>query len=311
MQANKLSHAYLFVGPSQVGKTTLAKGFAQAIYCAGEDAPCGECRPCRLVQTDRHPDVCLVAPEKDRIKIETIRDLQHTISLAPVEGAYRVCIIRQIDLATPSAANSLLKTLEEPPSRVILVLTADRGESLLSTIVSRCQVLSLRLVPAEKIVAVLEARGVDDERAQLLGHLAQGRVGWALQASVDERVLSRRDQVLEKLQGLDKLQGQDKGAYQHRFVWAEQLSRDPERVPYVLDVLASWWRDVLVLASGSEVRITNVDCRSQLAEWAARYDVATAQRVLHSIQDTVWRLDRNANRRLALEVLMLDLPGVQ
>ncbi len=305
IQAGKLSHAYLFVGPSQVGKMALAKAFAQAVYCAGENAPCGVCRPCRLVQMDRHPDVCLVAPEKDRIKIEAIRDLQRTISLTPVEGAYRVCIIRQIDQATPSAANSLLKTLEEPPPRVILVLTANRGESLLSTIVSRCQVLPLRLVPAEQIVAALQARGVDGERARLLGRLAQGRVGWALQASMDERMLSRRDQVLEKLQGLEK------GTYQHRFAWAEQLSRDPERVPYVLDVLASWWRDVLVLASGSDIQITNVDCRSLLGEWAAQYDVATAWRVLTSIRDTAWRLERNANRRLALEVLMLDLPGAQ
>jgi DNA polymerase-3 subunit delta' len=207
-------------------------------------------------------------------------------------------------LATPSAANSLLKTLEEPPSRVILILTANRGESLLSTLVSRCQVLSLRLVPAEQIVATLRARGEDGDRAQLLGRLAQGRVGWALQASRDERMLSRRDQVLEKLQSLEK------GAYQVRFAWAEQLSRDPERVPHVLDVLASWWRDVLVLASGSDIQITNVDCRSQLGQWAAHYDVATSQRVLHSIRDTAWRLERNANRRLALEVLMLDLPGI-
>jgi len=305
IKAGRLSHAYLLVGPSQVGKMALAKAFAQAIYCEKEDVPCGVCRPCRLVALDRHPDVCLVMPEKDSIKIEAIRDLQRMISLSPVEGAYRVCIIQQIDLATPSAANSLLKTLEEPPSKVILVLTANRGESLLPTIVSRCQILPLRLVPAEQIVAALQARGVDGDRARLLGRLAQGRVGWALQASLDERILSRRDQVLEKLQSLEK------DAYRHRFAWADELSRDSEWVPYVLDVFASWWRDVLVLASGSDVQITNVDCRSQLGVWAAQYDVATAERVLRSIQDTAWRLDHNANRRLALEVLMLDLPGAQ
>jgi DNA polymerase-3 subunit delta' len=146
---------------------------------------------------------------------------------------------------------------------------------------------------------------VGGERARLLGRLAQGRVGWALQASLDEGVLSRRVQVLERLQGLSK------DAYRQRFAWAEQLSREPERVPYVLNVLASWWRDVLVLASRSDVQITNIDYRSQLGEWAAQYDVATARRVLTSIRDTAWRLERNANRRLALEVLMLDLPGAQ
>ena len=121
IRTDRVSHAYLFVGPSQIGKTTLAKVFARALLCQGQDVPCGACRACRLVQADRHPDVHLVAPVKDRIKIEEIRDLQRTVALSPVEGVYRVCVISRFDVATPSAANCLLKTLEEPPERVILV----------------------------------------------------------------------------------------------------------------------------------------------------------------------------------------------
>ena len=303
IHANKVSHAYLFVGPSQIGKTTLAKVFTRVLLCQGEDVPCGVCRACRLVQMDRHPDVHLVVPAKDRIKIDEIRDLQRAVALSPVEGVHRVCVISRFDVATPSAANCLLKTLEEPPGRVILVLTADRLESLLPTIVSRCQVLSLRQVPTEQICSALRARGVDDSHAWLLAHLARGRVGWAIDASQDEQVLARRNQLLDELRGLVE------GGYAQRFAWAERLSKEPDRVKYVLDVLSGWWRDVLVLASESNVQVTNVDREAELGEWAARYGLAVAQRMLKSIRDTAWKLERNANRRLALEVLVLELPG--
>jgi DNA polymerase-3 subunit delta' len=302
IRAGTTRHAYLIVGPAQVGKTVLAKAFGQALLCQEAERPCLACRACRLIEADRHPDVSVVGPEGSRLKIETIRELQQTLSLSPVEGAYRVCIIRQMETATASAANCLLKTLEEPPKRVILILTADGIESLLPTIVSRCQVLSLRAVARGRIVAALQERGIERERARLLGSLARGRVGWAIEASEDARILERREQVLEKLLGLEE------ASYPARFSWAEQLSREPDRVPEVLDAMSGWWHDVLVLASGSGAQVTNLDRQGVVQEWAARYGVDTAQRALRAIRDTGWRLERNANRRLALEVLMLDLP---
>lgn len=302
IRAGKTSHAYLIVGPAQVGKATLAKAFAQALLCQEADGPCLACRACQLVMADRHPDVHMVSPEGNSIKIEALRELQQTLSLSPVEGDYRICIIREMDQATPSAANSLLKTLEEPPHRAILILTANRIERLLPTIVSRCQVLSLRAVEMGRIAAALHELGVEADRARLLASLAQGRVGWAIEASREPGVLARREQVLENLLGLED------ASYQARFSWAEQLSRDVDQVPGTLDVLSSWWHDVLVLASGSGIEVANLDRRPVLQEWAARHGVEGAQRVLQSIRDTRWRLEHNANRRLALEVLMLDLP---
>jgi DNA polymerase-3 subunit delta' len=304
-RTHRLSHAYLFAGPPRVGKTTLAQAFTQAILCTGQDVPCGACRSCRLVQMGRHPDVHVVLPEDGHIKIEMMRELQRAVALSPVESRYRVCMISQMDLATPSAANSLLKTLEEPPSTVILVLTADRPELLLPTIVSRCQGLNLRPVPTGQIMSTLQERGVEGKRARLLGHLARGRVGWALEAAQNERVLVRRNEVLDQVLQLDS------GLCTVRFAWAEQLSKRSEQVPAVLEILTGWWRDVLILASGSSAHITNVDREARIGEYAARYGVSTAKEVLRSIQDTAWRLEHNANLRLALEVLTLDMPGGQ
>lgn len=302
IETHRLRHAYLFVGPSQVGKRTLAMTFAQAILCTNADAPCGTCRSCMLVRRERHPDVYTIAPESNRIKISTIREMLHSVALSPIEGRYRVCTISRFDRATTSAANALLKTLEEPPSTLVLLLTANAVEALPSTIASRCQVVSLRPPPTEQIVAALKDRGIEPDQARLLGHLAQGRVGWAVAATQDKRVLEQRARLLEGILGVAQ------GSLVERFRWAERLSRKPELVSPTLDAMLSWWRDVLLLASESTTPIANVDQEPEIRDWAARYPVDAAQRVLQAVRDTAWRIERNANLRLALEVLALDLP---
>ena len=269
----------------------------------GDEPPCGECRNCRLVQADKHPDVSLIAPDNDRIKIAAIREMQRSVALSPVEGPHRICVIRQIDRATTSAANALLKTLEEPPPKVLLVLTADRLDAVLPTVISRCQVLSLRAPSREQIMAALLARGVERDRARLVSRLARGRMGWAVAACQDPRVLTQRVQILDEALRITN------GSYVERFAWADKLCRRPEQVSEVLDVLSSWWRDVLLLAAGSSTPISNVDREDRLPDWAERFSVQDAQGALRSIADTAWRLEHNANLRLALEVLTLDMPG--
>jgi DNA polymerase III subunit delta' len=150
VRTGRVSHAYLFVGPEQIGKATLAKAFAQALVCerasgpAGDGAPCGECRACRRVAEGRYPDVQIIAAEKNFIQIDQIRTLQLDAAVAPLEGKRKVFIVQEIERATPAAANALLKTLEEPPPNVVLVLTSNRRDMVLPTVLSRCQILGLR-----------------------------------------------------------------------------------------------------------------------------------------------------------------------
>ena len=302
IQTRKLSHAYLFVGPNQVGKRTLGNALSQAILCTEENAPCGTCRSCQLIHRGRHPDVQVVASDGNRIKIEAIREMQHLVALSPVEGPYRIILIPEFDRATTSAANALLKTLEEPPSTVILILTATNVEALLPTIVSRCQIVPLRLVPAAEIRAALISRGIAADRARLLSHLAQGRIGWALDAAQDESQLEKRDKIMDSLSALAR------GGYTTRFAWAEQLSRKPNRVAGVLEAMTSWWHDILLLSAQSTTPITNIDRQDELHDWASRYPVGAAKGALQAIRETTWKLEHNANLRLALEVLALDLP---
>ena len=299
----RVAHAYLLTGPPQIGKRSLALNFAQALNCLDEEKPCGQCLACSKIAHGNHPDVQIIEGEGGTLKIDQMRTLRHEAILSPLEGRWKVYIIRQMEQATAEAANCLLKTLEEPPSNVILMLTASEAEALLPTIVSRCQVLNLRPLATETVQRSLQERwGVDVERAQLLARLSGGRLGWAVTASQNDAILARREKHLDEMM---ELLGQGRV---ERLEYAQQLSRNPEAVPELLHLWISWWRDLLLAASGSSVGITNVDREDTLRIQAQRYSLGQVRDFVEALRAAAWRLERNANTRLTLEVLMLSLP---
>lgn len=309
IRSGEVRHAYMFSGPRGVGRRTLALEFARALNCSQPPQPgglCGECRNCRQIARMEHADLTVVqaADSSSAIKVEQIRELQHSLSLSPYEARYRIALLLNFEQATPSAQNALLKTLEEAPSKVILLLTVSSPEDVLPTIVSRCEVLRLRPMALQPLADHLQRNaGMQPKQAEWLAHLSGGRPGAALRLHHDPAALEERRQWIETL--FTALSG----GRAIRFQISEGLAaKDREQVRVILRIWSSLWRDVLLLCGGQPDLLTNLDLRQTLEQVAAQLDLRRAYACLNAIEQAQAGLDANLNTRLLLDVLMLDLP---
>lgn len=300
---DQVSQALLLTGPPNVGKSTVGRYLALYLNCQGDIRPCGQCLSCRKISSGNHPDVRILDGEDEPIKIDQIRELQRELSLSPHESRYRVALLCNFERATTGAANALLKTLEEPAEQVVLILTALDPSRLLPTIVSRCQMLALRPLPPQTITAALQNRWqASPDQAELLAQLSAGRLGWAVRAMEDSSFLERRAHHLQDL--LDLLQMSRAG----RLAYAQEFSRDRRTLQETLGLWLTIWRDLLLLQSGCQTRLTNLDWQDTLQHLAQRTTIAQAKAIVARLRTALTNLDHNVNPRLNLELVLLKLP---
>ena len=309
LKNGRLSHAYLFVGPAQVGKMTLALNLAQALNCGSDDKPCGKCSSCKRIMESRYADVQVIAPAgRAEISIDQIRELERYASLKPFEGGCRVFIIDNAEMMSTEAANCLLKTLEEPPPFVYIILLSSNEKAILPTILSRCQKLDLRPVSVSDIKnALIERWNVKPDDARVLSRLSSGCMGWAVRASAGEEIMTQRKEQIQTIIDVARADRIDRFSYSAEI--AGRFSKNRADVQNLLSLWISWWRDLLLIKSGCHDIITNIDFRETLFREEACYDIIDIRNFITGLAQAGTLLKNNANPRLVLDVLILDMPG--
>lgn len=304
LKTQRVNHAYLFTGRDGVGKKTLAFQFARALLCEEKKSDsCDSCLSCRRIDHSNHPDVKLVAPEEGskNIKIAQVRELQREISLKPYEAERKIYIIKGAERMTPQAANSLLKTLEEPPEYAVIILLAEEISKLLSTVISRCQRVRLYDISREKIQNLLVARGVSEKRARLLAGLAGGSIGRALSLEGDEEFIAAREDVFSYLKSLPEL-----GNAEIVERCEEMAGLINEDFPF-FDLVFCWYRDLLFWQRGSRERIMNIDYADSIGVQARHYSTGEVLGIIELINGIQNNIDRNVRKDLSLLVLSLKI----
>ena len=206
IKSNKISHSYIFCGIEGIGKKLIAKEFAKAILCLEKDKPCGKCKSCIELETNNNPDFFLLESESGKIKIEQIREMQRKIAEKPIISNNKVYIINDSDTMTPEAQNCLLKTLEEPPEYITIILICSNENNLLATIKSRCTRLYFEQLSNDDIKEYININFPEENIDENILELYQGSIGKAIQLRDKKNVYEKIEKIIKKLKEKDLIE---------------------------------------------------------------------------------------------------------
>ncbi len=307
----KINHAYLLSGPKGVGKSALARAFAQSLCCASSvdgdrSRPCSACRVCRNVARGVHPDVeCFDLETQARLvdkgasttslNIDTVRRLRSSSALFPLEAGRRVILVDDAETMLEPAQQALLKTLEEPPSAVTILLLSDDAEALLETVRSRCQEVRVRPVAEAAVERALAERGVDEAEAAEIAALSRGAPGWAIAAASDARLVQTRK--AERDAAHTWLMAEKYDRLVTAFKLGEQFGKRRGEVIGIVLAAAQLLRERMIRAASTG----STDAVTQVSALALSRAAAAALRCLAD-------LDANVRPRLALEAMVVQWP---
>jgi DNA polymerase-3 subunit delta' len=332
-ETNRLAHAYLITGPEKVGKRTLALDMASMVntepvadmFGQSADIDLSKSHQAERIWAGIHADVRVIdvdtqmectnpncpkwPPKKPYtvISVHHIHTLIRYTTTTPFEGSKKIFIVENSQKMTQEAAGTLLKTLEEAHSDVLIVLIAPNVESLPETVVSRCQIIELRPVEPQVIESkLIERFEADEAHARLLSRLARGSPGWAIDAINDPTIIDAHNQAILRFAEIVT------GNIEDRFRYARQTDRqfwrDRSAVFYEMEHWIEWWRDVAVMRHKLIDNIINVEWVDLFSEIATEITEEQVSAAVTAIENARHALEANAVPQLTLEVMMLDLP---
>ena len=312
LQKGTTPHALLFTGSEGVGKRMTALTFAMACNCMNakqgtqhQDTasnPCLRCRSCRKIKSGNHPDIIFIKPSGPFIRINQIRSLCQTLGMKPYEARQRVVIISEAQAMNPEAGNALLKVLEEPPERTLLILTALQTSDLLPTIVSRCQLIRFNPISPKNIAGFLVGKkGLAPSDAMILATLANGSLSKAI-------LMDQADWIKRRNWLIDEIETLPSRSVGPRLAFAERLAKNKDVLADSLEVIKLWLRD-LVIYHYDPAKIINRDLVDKIQSASQRMRVESILSKLDAILSAQKNMSANSNLRLTMEVLTFRRAG--
>lgn len=316
VRSGQIAHAYLLSGPNGVGKAALARAFAQSVCCAEPDAvdpsqPCGVCRSCRLIARGAHPDVeefnlatqAAIAEKPGRgatLTIDTVRRIRANAALFPLESSRRILLVDDAETLQEPAQQALLKTLEEPPPAVTIVVIADEPDALLPTVRSRCREIVVRPLAEQVVARALVDDGTDIALAQEVAALSRGCPAWAREAIVNPRLLA--DRRREQDAARDWVSSSPYDRLVTAFKLGEQYGKRRDAVVGTVQAAIQVLRESMLDAAGAvegEPPLSSTPSAAELGRGIAASLVCLSD------------LESNVRPRLALETMVLSWPNLE
>ena len=310
--SNHLSHAYIFTGQDGIGKTLLAKELSKAILCSEkEDDSCNSCNNCVRIENSNHPDVHWIEIEKKAkfLKIDNIRDLQHSVKLSPVESNYKIFIIKEADRMNEEASNCLLKTLEEPPASTIIILIANSLTPVKETIKSRCQIIRFHPIPAHIIEDQLIKRfDADTSKVGWISRFSSGSMGNAFEL-LEDNFYEKNSDIVNRIgvSGIDNLLLAEE-VIDNYLSSSETLEEKRQALRRILNCILQFYRDLLVVkirnvyGTGKKPSpLFNTDHEDTLQRCANYLTQKQITAIINDILEFIKYIDYNLNINLLVE----------
>ena len=321
---DKVSHAYIISGESGSGKEFIAKTFAKALQCENRQdkgefrESCNECPSCIKALSDNHPDIITITHEKPAsIGVDDIRQqLRDDVVIKPYESRYKIYIIPEGEKMTPAAQNALLKTLEEPPSYIVIIILTSNINAFLPTIISRCIVLPMKPVRDDSIIKYLmEECHVVDYKAMLCASFARGNVGKALELASNERFETLKNETIDLVSKLKNLEIHEIMDRTHALLenpdGDEKGSKkgiDLAQYADFMDILLFLFRDMLVYkATEDDTHLIFTDKVSYISSVTADCTYEGINGIIKDLEIAKNRVDSNVNIDLALELMLMGI----
>lgn len=305
VQRDRLAHAYIFEGGRGTGKRGAATLLAKSFLCEATVAanPCLTCRECRRAESGNHPDIHTLRPEGATIKVDQIRELKKEFSMRGVETQKKIYIVEEADKMSASAANSLLKFLEEPDGEALAMLLTTNAYKMLPTILSRAQVMNFSPLSPDRITRALAAAGYKERDAGIVAKLTSDLTE-AEQLFEENWITQAREKVIQLIDDLIK---RPADAYITLHETIIPFFKEREDIQLALDLMMLWYRDVLRMQVGQSNEIVYIDQEDMLAKQAFQLSQGKLGNNLQAVMNAKRRISANVSPQLLMEQLLLRL----